>query len=271
MKIYCIPAGGTNPFQVWNKMVNSEIKIETLNFPGRGNRIREKEIQDINELTSVLTEDICNNTTSNEPYCIFGYCFGAIIGYEICMKLKENNKHLPKYFLAFGAEAPNAKKILNQNENVDTEEFRKIVAQFLSPLAIGSEEAANKAQESYIREYKKRLSSIKDIHSKDVFDDLNDDNMFELDMMLNLLNSSLNQIELDNKMLNDYYTSDKKTICIDDIKAKIIYGKEDSFLEEQDVILWKECFKESEIIYISGNHYSIMDTPKNFIDIINEL
>lgn len=270
MYLFCIPAGGTNPFPAWKRKLDKDKNIHILDFPGRGSRAREPFIEDMPTLVSDMTETMLKNIPLGESYAIFGYCFGAIIGYEMCKKLKRENKPLPNCFLTFGSAAPDSGYTINEQDRTDTEEFKKIVAQFLSPLAVGSEEKANKAQQAYISAYKKRKVDGSEILLSSVFSDMTDDEEFEMKMVLSLLNNSMIQIEQDDVMLRDYHSGNSNNECLP-VKANIIYGNEDSFVEKDKVLLWQECFTESEIFCVPGDHYSIMTAPQPFVDLINKL
>ena len=270
MKVFCIPAGGTNPFYTWNSGLSQEKKLYVLDLPGRGTRLSEPFITDFTELIKNMTDLMEKDNPENEPYVIFGYCFGAIIGYEMCKLLKRENKSLPEYLIQFGSAAPNCRSLVERQDKTDSEEFKRMVAQFLSPTAVGSEEKAKEAQQAYISEYKKSMRNHSDITVESIFPDLSEEDEFEMQMMLNLLNNSMNQIEQDQTMLSDYFLYSNEAVTLD-VKAKVIYALEDSFVSKEDVLLWQQFFRNVEMIYVSGDHYAIMNYPQVFVDIINQL
>lgn len=270
MIIYCIPAGGTNPFHAWKRTLNKDKNIHVLDFPGRGSRMREAFIDDMPTLIEDMTNEMKKNNPQNEPYAIFGYCVGAVVGYEMCKLLKKKNEVLPEYFLTFGSAAPHSSSLMDQQGNTDSAEFHKMVAQFLSPLALASEESAIKAQNAYIKEYKKRKQGDSPITVGSVFEDISEENEFELQMMLDLLNDSMSQIMQDHRMLCTYSMNNNEIEMIQ-LKAKVLNGIEDSFVAEEDVLLWQDCFSNTDVISVPGDHYSIMNYPLVFVDILNSL
>lgn len=268
MYLFCIPAGGTNPFPAWKKKIGSSVKLHVLDLPGRGSRRREAVEEKFELLVDNMIAEMEKVNVDNEPFILFGYCFGAIIGYEMCKQLQRNGKKLPTYLITFGSAAPGSELSANETNRVDTDEFRKMVAQFLSPIAVGSNESATAAQNAYIAAYKQKKSS--DIVLSDVFQDVDEEDEFEYQMLIDLLNDSMRQIEMDDRMLREYGISFKGPEEVN-VSAKILYGDADSFVPGSMVIGWQKCFAESEVICISGDHYSIATEPQPFVDVINKL
>ncbi len=268
MYLFCIPAGGTNPFPAWKRKIDSSVKMHVLDLPGRGSRRREAAEEKFELLVDNMIAEMEKVNVDNETFILFGYCFGAIIGYEMCKHLQCNDKKLPSHLITFGSAAPGSEMSANETNRVDTDEFRKMVAQFLSPIAVGSDESATAVQNAYIAAYKQKKSS--DILLSDVFQDVDEEDEFEYQMLIDLLNDSMRQIETDDRMLREYglYFKDSGRI---NVSAKILYGDADSFVPGTMVIDWQKYFVESEVICISGDHYSIVTEPQPFIDVINKL
>ena len=42
MILFCIPAGGTNPFAAWSRRLRADIRLHILDLPGRGRTIRQQ-------------------------------------------------------------------------------------------------------------------------------------------------------------------------------------------------------------------------------------
>ena len=268
MYLFCIPAGGTNPFPAWKRKLNESKKLHILDLPGRGSRRREATVENVELLVDNMISEMEKINGNQEPYILFGYCFGAIIGYEMCKQLQKRGNQLPVHFITFGSAAPGNKLLANETNRTDTEEFRKMVAQFLSPVAVGSDEKAVAAQVAYIAAYKQKRAC--DILLSDVFVDIDEEDEFELQMLIDLLNDSMNQIEADDKMMREYCTSFDKSNPIN-ASAKVLYGDSDSFVPAASVIEWAQCFAQSEIICVKGDHYSISTDPQPFIEVINKL
>lgn len=268
MYLFCIPAGGTNPFPAWKRKLGESKKLHILDLPGRGSRRKEAVEEKFELLVDNMIAEMEKINVDNEPFILFGYCFGAIIGYEICKLLQRNGKMLPTHLIIFGSAAPGSELSVNETNRVDTDEFRKMVAQFLSPVAVGSDEGAAVAQNAYIAAYKQKKSS--DILFSDVFQDVDEEDEFEFQMLIDLLNDSMRQIEMDDKMLREYELCFKNFEELN-VSAKILYGNTDSFVPVTKVNGWQRCFIESEVICLNGDHYSIATEPQPFVDLINKL
>lgn len=268
MYLFCIPAGGTNPFPGWKRKLEGSKKLAILDIPGRGSRRREAPEEDFSRLVDSMTAELERINEAHEPYMIFGYCFGAAVGYEMCRRLKEAGKELPSQFVIFGGAAPGCEPAVNEKGRTDTPEFRKMISQFLSPIAVGSAEAAEAAQKAYIKAHS--LKGTGNVLLSDVFREVDEDSEYAFQMLINLINDSMKQIETDDRMLleysRNYQASDKL-----DIPATVIYGDSDSFVPKEKVDGWRNCFSETEYVCMNGDHYVIASQPQPFIDLVNKL
>ena len=98
-KLFCIPGAGASAvmFLPWMKELNGseDFKLCLLEIPGRGMRKKDAPAKTMEELVDVLIQKIDIQLKPDESYVIYGYCFGAIIGYELCRKLRMLGKKEP--------------------------------------------------------------------------------------------------------------------------------------------------------------------------------
>ena len=101
-KLFCIPGAGASAvmFLPWMKELNGseDFKLCLLEIPGRGMRKKDTPAKTMEELVDVLIQKIDIQLKPDESYVIYGYCFGAIIGYELCRKLRMLGKKEPEHF-----------------------------------------------------------------------------------------------------------------------------------------------------------------------------
>lgn len=110
IKLFCIPGGGASAviYLKWAALLSKDIRQCLLELPGRGLRIREQTLTDIDEITEDLywNWEKQMNDTRDEEYVLFGYCVGAIFLYELYKKIKENNKKLPLHVIISAGDVP---------------------------------------------------------------------------------------------------------------------------------------------------------------------
>lgn len=270
MYIFCIPAGGTNPFITWTKKIDSGKKIAVLDLPGRGRKFRESSIDDISVLADILINDMENINSRGDDYAVFGYCSGALIAYEMFRKLQADDKKLPVRFFTFGIGAPDSKNLTAKEHNrTSSPEFKMIVSQFFNSNSLGSDEEAARAVKAYISSYSEK-DHVSEIGLTDVFPSISEEERFEKHQLINLLNNSMKQIEQDEQMIKNYQSSDRDYPVISS-HVSIIYGANDTFVDRQLILNWKQFFENADVTETPGDHYSIMNYADRFIQLLNEL
>ena len=115
-RLYCVPGGGTKSilFIKWQKLLGEEIKVEYLDIPGRGYLSKKPEQESMRGIAEVMA-DVIEKKSADEPYLIFGYCFGAVAAYETCRVLKERGFHMPERLFVCGSYSPTPDKVCNSS------------------------------------------------------------------------------------------------------------------------------------------------------------
>lgn len=120
MRIIIFPFAGGSKYS-FNNFFSLSNDISILEYPGRGLRIKEDLIKDINELVSNLLLQVKKELNSNDEYIIYGHSMGALVGYLICQKLEELNLKRPIKLVVSGRRSPRylVDKVLSNlpNEN----------------------------------------------------------------------------------------------------------------------------------------------------------
>lgn len=109
MRLFCLPYAGGNAvmFQRWHQIFNPKIEICPIQYPGRGNRIREQPFTNAKPLAQEVTEAI--KPLLDIPYAFFGHSMGALIAFEVVQELRRQQKRLPFHFFASAVRAPQLK------------------------------------------------------------------------------------------------------------------------------------------------------------------
>lgn len=125
INLICVPyAGGSRySYSSFESIAPKGINIIPVELPGRGARIMEPLLFDVNAMVDDLFIQLKPHIY--KPYAIHGHSMGAILGYLVVKKIAAKNAiPLPQYLIVTGCEGPsvkdNKKKI---RSNLPTDKF----------------------------------------------------------------------------------------------------------------------------------------------------
>ena len=106
MRLFCFPyAGGSAMvFQKWHRVFPESIEICAIQYPGRGNRLREQAFTSSKPLAQEVTEALL--PVLDVPFAFFGHSMGALIAFDVTRELRRRQKPLPKHLFLSGVRAP---------------------------------------------------------------------------------------------------------------------------------------------------------------------
>lgn len=126
--IIAIPFTGGNAYsyRLIEQQLSEKNSWVTLELPGRGSRISESLIEDLDNMVNDLFAQITKLVTENKKYILYGHSLGGILGYELIKKLTLNNIFLPESLVVSGRGAPNTITKIRRSE-LSYDEFWKNV------------------------------------------------------------------------------------------------------------------------------------------------
>jgi surfactin synthase thioesterase subunit len=128
MKIIAFPFAGGNKTSFNSLFQDSNIDFVTVNYPGRGARVRETLLTDINDLINDCMTQVLKAISAHEPYIIYGHSMGALVGFLVCKQLKKLGYQQPLKLVVSGHKAPKyprAKKISHLPDDIFWEEVTR--------------------------------------------------------------------------------------------------------------------------------------------------
>ncbi|MEU3096491.1 alpha/beta fold hydrolase [Streptomyces sp. NPDC006967] len=106
LTLHCLPYAGCSArvYDGWRARLPASIRVEPLEFPGRGSRCTELPVSAL----PALLEDLGHVVTAGGqgPYALFGHSFGALIAYELARYLIASGHPAPKCLFVSGCRAP---------------------------------------------------------------------------------------------------------------------------------------------------------------------
>jgi len=109
INLYCLPFAGGNKYSYreFVEKAPSFLNIIPLEYPGRGAKIKEPLLSDINALADNLYNQI-SNEIGNNNYGLYGHSMGGLMSYLLTLKILENNKQAPSHLFITGTTGPSA-------------------------------------------------------------------------------------------------------------------------------------------------------------------
>ncbi|TDW48167.1 surfactin synthase thioesterase subunit [Flavobacterium sp. 270] len=109
MKIiaFTFAGGNKHSFQIITKNIENFTVIE---YPGRGFRMGEDLITDIDSLIEDLFQKVKSEISQPQDYIIYGHSMGALLGYLLCQKIEELGFQKPAKLVVSGRKPPVTKR-----------------------------------------------------------------------------------------------------------------------------------------------------------------
>jgi surfactin synthase thioesterase subunit len=107
--LFCFPCAGASSsvFFSWRKLAPPWLKVEPIELPGHGARLKEPLLEDCGALTSLLTVELASLLPEN--YAFFGHSMGALLAYGVARQLTARKLHLPQALFVACCAAPSAR------------------------------------------------------------------------------------------------------------------------------------------------------------------
>jgi surfactin synthase thioesterase subunit len=108
--LFCLPhAGGIKyAYRRFVDLAPSFVKVTLLEYPGRGERIREAPIKDVVKLAELMVSEIKDDLDT--PYAIYGHSMGTLVGYLMVREIRHAGYADPKFLFFTGSEGPSSRK-----------------------------------------------------------------------------------------------------------------------------------------------------------------
>lgn len=254
MKVFCIPGGGTpsSTFYKWMRGLPPNIKLVLLEFPGRGMRHKEPVSDSVSEIAGDLFTKL-QNSIGDEDYVLLSTCIGTLIEYEIYRRIVEQKIRLPRRMIVFSADVPGGdtyqegKYVSEKNRNILTETCRG----FFKEDVFKDSAAFTKQYVNYVIEQNQCTDEFIPAGTE-IFQER--EAGYEEKMSLDFANDTLQMLSYD-WQLAERYGSEKRELIRIGCPLTVVYGAQDSMLEEEKVMGWKDlAANDYEYIKVNGSH-----------------
>ncbi|GAA0627847.1 alpha/beta fold hydrolase [Kutzneria viridogrisea] len=106
VRLLCLPhAGGTaNCFYPMSELLSPRIEVLSVQYPGRQDRVHEPCLTELSALADSLYEELTG--WLDRPLALFGHCMGALVAFEVAMRLERRSQVVPAALFASGSPGP---------------------------------------------------------------------------------------------------------------------------------------------------------------------
>lgn len=101
-RLFMLPFAGANmySYRQLEMKFSPGIVVHSLELPGRGKRFGEKLLTNIDNAVNDLFDQM--KEYLHEPYAVFGHSMGAVLGYLITKKIREEGYNMPLHLFCSG-------------------------------------------------------------------------------------------------------------------------------------------------------------------------
>jgi surfactin synthase thioesterase subunit len=129
--IFPFAGGSVSYYSKWEKKFDSNIQVIPVEFPGRGYRIKEELIGDMNSLLDDLYSKVLEDRDHNCPFGFYGHSLGAVTAFELFFRLQQTGHATPIHMFLSGRLAPHLADNLVENIHLyENEPFKREVMSF---------------------------------------------------------------------------------------------------------------------------------------------
>jgi surfactin synthase thioesterase subunit len=129
IRLFCFAhaGGAANVFAQWWRKLPADIEVCPIQLPGRWSRWREEPVRDLLMVSRSLARELASELAS-KPALFYGHSLGGLLAYETTLRLREDNRGLPRGLIVSGRRPPDAAAPGAPLHRLPDEAFAKAVA-----------------------------------------------------------------------------------------------------------------------------------------------
>jgi medium-chain acyl-[acyl-carrier-protein] hydrolase len=123
LRLLCFPHAGGGPaaFFPWIALLQPEIECVSLQYPGRGQRFREKPLTSISDLVGEITARIAE--MADKPFALYGHSLGGLVAFELTRSLRRLGAPAPRHLFIGASRPPHLGPLLPAIHALPQDEF----------------------------------------------------------------------------------------------------------------------------------------------------
>lgn len=271
MKLVCLPYAGGSAMMYgrWRGKLGKDIEILQLELPGRGLRFKDKNAQNMEELTEDLAERL-EIMVGDSDYVLLGFCYGAIVAYSLYQHIYKNIKNknrglkLPKGLILISSLTPGNH---TKAERLFEMSNFKIVKLLLGVFSFNPWKASEEEMDI--------LKTMLEIINPEVAEELRRTPLYKLVIQFlfpklgrnNYCQDVLRIMKEDGKIMYQYNAEKETVPFMQPVLA--IHGKTDNVVSLENMEKW-EAFCEDAFYLkeVAGGHLMLFDEDDSLLELI---
>jgi medium-chain acyl-[acyl-carrier-protein] hydrolase len=123
LRLFCLPyaGGGASIYRGWEHYLPAGVDVWPVQLPGRGSRFNEAPYDSMDLLVGDAAEALGRRL--DLPFSIFGHSFGAMVGFELAHRLREQFGVTPRHLFVSGCRGPHLPRCDSQIHQLPDEQF----------------------------------------------------------------------------------------------------------------------------------------------------
>ncbi|HJQ02166.1 MAG TPA: alpha/beta fold hydrolase [Jatrophihabitans sp.] len=125
-RLFYFPHAGGNAAAVlpWQDELGSAVELQVALLPGRGVRLFEPPLYDLDELVGRLTAAVAELTAQRDrPFAFFGHSLGALVAFEVARALRRQQLPEPCWLWVCGSEGPQTRVVKQRLHQLPDDEL----------------------------------------------------------------------------------------------------------------------------------------------------
>lgn len=277
--IFCIPGAGASAvmFLPWMKDLQGreDVKACMLEIPGRGMRKKDQSMKTMEELVDALLKKIDIQLKDEDEYVLYGYCFGAIIAYEMCREMERRGMRLPAqlFFSSIGSpESPKIAEPVFKNTSFQ-DEIRQMFIRYFPPQLFSNTESLQRITAAFTDRVFEKFAitgRLENVTLEELGEELVQLSQKEenIDAIMKFANEALQTFEYDQEMLLNFANGEKKDYLLP-VPVTVMRGIEDTLTEQNDLEMWRDfCKDDFRAVTVCGNHFTFEESKDEILNVI---
>lgn len=124
LRLFCFhyAGGAASVYRTWQESLPPFVEVCPVQLPGRESRLREPLMSSLEPLLDALSKNL--EPALDLPYVFFGHSMGAIISFELSLKLRELGLKGPRGLMLSGRRSPHSPETDRPIHDLPGPEFR---------------------------------------------------------------------------------------------------------------------------------------------------
>ncbi|CAN0038516.1 unnamed protein product [Choristocarpus tenellus] len=109
MRLFCMAWAGGNStaFGKWKGILPESLEVNAIELPGRISRAKERCLTSMAEIVLGIAQALTSLELLDKPYAFFGHSMGALVAFELALKLVADGEPTPAHLIVSGCRPPN--------------------------------------------------------------------------------------------------------------------------------------------------------------------